>query len=869
MFKKVIIVFILVFFMVFCPAQQVRPSKSSEIYRELKTLKHLPKVLYLAAHPDDENTGLLSWLINDQNVETGYLSLTRGDGGQNLLGTEQGAALGLIRTHELLEARKLDGAQQFFTRAIDFGFSKNTTDTFKQWDTDIITADVVWVIRTFRPDIIICRFPPTAAAGHGQHAASAVVAEKAFKLAGDKTAFPNQLKYVNIWQPKRLLWNTFRFGGVNTTAENQLKITVGQYDAQLGMGYGELAGLSRSLHKSQGAGTQSVAGIKTEYFSHVLGEPAKTTLFDGVTKAWTAKGNADIDQALDKIVSAFNFNYPDLSLPDLLALRKKIMELKDSDLKNDKIKSLDNIILSCAGFMGEVVTNQAEAVAGDNYNFRLNLISRAENPVVLENVKWVSKSESFNRKLSKDSLITIEHKIQIPADAALTEPYWLVKPATNAGTFSVPNDTLIGLPEAESPLNVLVGLKIGSEKFQVKLPLSFKKLDPVRGDVVEALRIVPALELKFTQPLYLVKENEDLHLSLNVKVNSDKPFGNGKLNLMYNGERLGGADVSSINGKDFTIDCVIPKNKLASIHSNRLQLEANYVADGVMYNKKQVLIQYPHLPSLQYFAPATVIVMKGDIQAKVKKVGYLEGAGDFIPEFLRIAGIQVDVLKDEDFYGNIDESDGNGSQNKLSQYDAIVLGVRTNNTEKKLGRWMPFLWSYVKAGGNLVMQYNTNQDTTVNQLGMYSFSIANKRVTEENAEVKFLNPNHKLLNFPNKITADDFNGWVQERGAYFPDQWDAVYEPLFEMHDTGEEPLQGSTLYTKYGKGNFIYTPLSFFRQLPAGNVGAARLFLNFLSAQKKLMNKQLKNWNTWYILLAAALVLQIAFYYVFTKFWA
>ena len=833
MFKKVFSIFILGFFTVFCSAQQVRPSKSSEIYRELKTLKHLPKVLYLAAHPDDENTGLLSWLINYQNVETGYLSLTRGDGGQNLLGTEQGAALGLIRTHELLEARKLDGAQQFFTRAIDFGFSKNTTDTFKQWDENSITADVVWVIRKFRPDVIICRFPPTAAAGHGQHAASAVLAEKAFKLAGDKTAFPDQLKYVNVWQPKRLLWNTFRFGSVNTTAENQLKVTVGQYDAQLGMGYGELAGLSRSLHKSQGAGTQSVAGIRTEYFSHVLGEPAKATLFDGVNQTFTAKGNADIDQSLNKIISDFNFNQPELSLPTLFVLRKKVMAINDLNLKKDKIKSLDNIILSCAGFMGEVVTNQAEAVAGENYNFRLNMISRAENPVVLENVKWLSQSENLNRKLSKDSLITIEHQIQIPADAALTEPYWLAKPAKDAATFSVPNDTLIGLPEAESPLNVLLDLKIGSEKFQVKLPLSFKKLDPVRGDVVEGLRIVPALELKFTQPLYLVKENEDLHLSLNIKVNSNKQFKNGKVNLIYKGEQLGSADVKSLNGKDNTIDYVIPKAKLSSINSNRLQLDANFVADGVTYNKKQVLIQYPHLPSLQYFAPATVVVMKGDIQAKVKKVGYIQGAGDFIPEFLRIAGIQVGVLKDEDFYGNSDEAGGNRNQNKLSQYDAIVMGVRANNSEKKLGRWMPFLWSYVKAGGNLVMQYNTNQDTTVEQLGMYHFSIANKRVTEENAAVKFLNPNHKLLNFPNKITADDFNGWVQERGAYFPDQWDAAYEPLFEMQDTGEEPLQGSTLYAKYGKGNFIYTPLAFFRQLPAGNVGAARLFLNFLSAQK------------------------------------
>lgn len=833
MFKKVSTVLILGLYTVFCSAQQVRPSKSSEIYRELKTLKQLPKVLYLAAHPDDENTGLLSWLINDQNVETGYLSLTRGDGGQNLLGTEQGAALGLIRTHELLEARKLDGAQQFFTRAIDFGFSKNTTDTFKQWNADNITADVVWVIRKFRPDVIICRFPPTAAAGHGQHAASAVVAEKAFKLAGDKNAFPDQLKYVNVWQPKRVLWNTFRFGGVNTTAENQLKVTVGQYDAQLGMGYGELAGLSRSLHKSQGAGTQSVAGIRTEYFAHVAGEPAKATLFDGVVKTWSAKGNTDIDQSLDKIISDFNFNEPDRSLPALLTLRKKVMALQDADLKKDKIKSLDNIILSCAGFMGEAVTNQAEAVAGDHYNFRLNLISRASNPVVLENVKWLNQSESFNRKLSKDSLITIQHDIQIPEDAALTEPYWLAKAPVNAATFSVPNDTLVGLPEAESPLNVLLSLKIGSENFEVKLPLSFKKLDPVRGDVVEALRIVPALELKFTQPLYVVKENEDLHLGLNFKVNSNKQFNKGILNLMYNGERLGSTEVSSLHGKDFTLDYVIPKAKLASLNSGRLQLDADYIADGVTYNKKQILIQYPHLPTLQYFAPATATVMKGDIQAKVKKVGYVEGAGDFIPDFLRIAGVQVDVLKDEDFYGNNDGSGASGSQNKLSQYDAIVLGVRANNTEKKLGRWMPFLWSYVKAGGNLVMQYNTNQDTTVDQLGMYNFSIANKRVTEENADVKFLNPNHKLLNFPNKITGDDFKGWVQERGAYFPAQWDAAYEPLFEMHDTDEEPLQGSTLYAKYGKGNFIYTPLAFFRQLPAGNVGAARLFFNFLSAQK------------------------------------
>ncbi|GGE68155.1 LmbE family N-acetylglucosaminyl deacetylase [Pedobacter psychrotolerans] len=822
MFKRLAIVFILGFFTVFCSAQQVRPAKSSEIYRELKTLKHLPKVLYLAAHPDDENTGLLSWLINDQNVETGYLSLTRGDGGQNLLGTEQGAALGLIRTHELLEARKLDGAQQFFTRAIDFGFSKNTDDTFKQWDADSITADVVWVIRKFRPDVIICRFPPTAAAGHGQHAASAVVAEKAFKLAGDQTAFPNQLKYVNVFQPKRILWNTFRFGSTNTTAENQLKATVGQYDAQLGMGYGELAGLSRSLHKSQGAGTQSVAGVRTEYFSPVLGDQAKATLFERIPMNWSDRGINDIDELIDITLLSFDYNHPDKSLHGLLMLRKKIAELQDVNLRKDKLAAIDHIILSCTGFMGEVVTNQAEAIAGDSYNFRLNVIARASAPVLLEQVNWINQTDNLNRRVSGDSLLTIERKIQIPAGAGLTEPYWLEKPAKNAATFSVTNDTLIGLAENESALNVVLSLKIGTEQFKVKLPLSFKKLDPVKGDVVEQLRIVPALGLSFAEPVYFAREKEGLAVTLRLK--ATKSINYGKVDF-----KIGNVIIKSFTGINLpentvTIkDFLIPAEDLSKIKTSQNKLEAVFSAEQNTFTKGQVLIQYPHLPSLQYFVPASTWLLKGDIKVLAKKVGYIQGAGDLIPEFLSQAGLQVDVLTEADILNPA----------KLATYDAIVTGVRVINTEKRIKNWQPALKAYVENGGTMVMQYNTTQDMALQDFGVYPFTISSKRVTEENAAVKFLNPNHKLLNYPNKITAQDFNGWVQERGAYFADQWDNRYEPLFEMNDTGEEPLKGSTLYAKYGKGNFIYSPLAFFRQLPAGNVGAARLFFNFISAGK------------------------------------
>jgi len=822
MFKRLTIIFILGFFALFCSAQQIRPAKSSEIYRELKTLKHIPKVLYLAAHPDDENTGLLSWLVNDQNVETAYLSITRGDGGQNLLGTEQGAALGLIRTHELLEARKLDGAQQFFTRAIDFGFSKNTDDTFKQWDADSITADVVWVIRKFRPDVIICRFPPTSAAGHGQHSASAVIAEKAFKAASDKNMFPNQLKYAGVWQPKRMLWNTFRFGSTNTTAENQLKINVGQYNAQLGMGYGELAGLSRSLHKSQGAGTQSVAGIRTEYFTHVLGTPAKESLFDKIPMNWSDKGIGDVDELIDIILLSFDYNRPDKSLHGLLMLRKRIAELPDANLRRDKLEAIDHIILSCTGFMGEVVTNQAEAIAGGSYNFRLNVIARSSSLVTLEKVNWINLTDNLNRKLSADSLITIERKIQIPANAPSTEPYWLEKPVKNAATFSVANDTLIGSAETEAALNVSLSLKIGIEKFEVKLPLSYKKLDPVKGDVVEQLRIVPALDLSFAEPVYFAREKEDLKVTLRLKAN--KYINYGKVSF-----KIGNTIIKTFTGinlpeNTITIkDFLIPAEDLAKIKASQNKLEAVFTSENDEFTKGQILIQYPHLPSLQYFVPATSWLLKGNIKVIAKRIGYIQGAGDLIPEFLRQGGLQVDILNESDIL----------NPTKLATYDAIVTGVRVINTEKRIKNWQTALKGYVENGGTMVMQYNTTQDMALQDFGVYPFSISGKRVTEENAAVKFLNPNHKLLNYPNKITAEDFNGWVQERGAYFPDKWDEKYEPLFEMNDTGEESLKGSTLYAKYGKGNFIYTSLAFFRQLPAGNVGAARLFFNFISIGK------------------------------------
>ncbi|MDE1190583.1 MAG: PIG-L family deacetylase [Arachidicoccus sp.] len=821
MSKQIYFSSLLLLFFIKTFAQQVRPETSASIYRDIETIQHLPKVLYIAAHPDDENTGLLTWLVNGAQVQTAYLSLTRGDGGQNILGNEQGAALGLIRTHELLDARALDGAQQFFSRAIDFGFSKNWQDTYAQWNVDSIVNDVVWVIRKYRPDIIICRFPPNTMAGHGQHAASAIAAAKAFDLSGDKNAFPQQLKYVKPWQPKRLLWNAYNSD--NTASNNLLQLIIGEYDSNLGMGYGELAGKSRSMHKSQGEGTPAVAGIKSEYFSLVKGEPATHSLFDGLDTSWTSIQLPEIDHTISQILSSFNFNRPDESLPSLLKIRTILLQHTDKEIVNDKLQILDKVILSCAGFMAEAVTDQPQAIAGNSYNFRLNAIARSSLPVILESVQWLNEKETIEKVLSNDIQEGFSRNITIPQDAHITEPYWLSNAPATPVEFSVPNDTLIGYPEAPSALNAIAEIKIGDQHFTVTLPLSYKKLDPVKGDVIEQLRIVPAMNISFQNRIYFLKDNEDsLHVNIRFQNNGDKDLSGGTLTLKKGNKILSTfkniSFSSLIDIKSFSI-----KKSLLAIDSSSIGLSAVYNKDGKDYDKEQHIISYPHIPTLQYFTPANATILQADMKITAKKIGYIPGAGDFFPQFLNEAGLDIEILKPEDILDS----------NKLNTFDAIVTGVRIVNVQKQFPLWYPYLMNYIKQGGTLIMQYQRLENLSLRNFGPYPFTVENKRVTEENSDVKFLHPEDRLMNYPNKITPDDFKGWVQERGAYFAGTWDNNYTPLFEMHDTNEAPLQGSTIYARYGKGCYIYTSLSFFRQLPLGNMGAVRLFYNFLSAGK------------------------------------
>lgn len=800
-------------------AQQHRPATSASIYRDIAQLGNLTRVLYLAAHPDDENTRLLAWLVNDQHVQTAYLSLTRGDGGQNILGSEQGAALGLIRTYELLEARKLDGAGQFFSRAIDFGFSKTYNETFLHWDRRILLQDVVKVIRQYKPDIVICRFPPNEQAGHGQHAASAIMGAEAFQKSGDSTY---ELADTKPWKPKRILWNTYRFGDRNTTSEDQFKMRVGNYSAPLGMGYGELAGISRSIHRSQGAGTPSVAGVQTEYFSLVAGDSLKQDLFEGLDISWRRVGRPEIGETIKSILEDFDYNAPQLSLPALLELREEINTVRNKYWREEKLRALDAVLASAAGWMMEVTTNVPEVAAGDSVSMTARFIARSgKTPITIKEIAWRPQVVStLNWKLKSDSLYSLQQSTKLDAELPVTEPYWLQQ-KSESGFYAVP-EHLLGLPTTPNALVATCKLAIGDADLSIPVPISFKKLDPLKGDVVEALRIVPPLSIDWSAPLQVTETDGSLRLQVHLR--TFKPIQNGTLTIF---NQVFKKEIHGINlraGIDTLIPATLSDREVKQAGNDEFSLSVGLKPEGdagAAWNRAMHLIRYDHLPTLQYFTPAETRVLRRSWKVSVKKIGYLEGAGDKTADVLRQCGLDVTTIKESEL----------SDVALLQHYDAIVTGIRAANTRKEMKYWMPVLLAYVQQGGTLVLQYNTLQDMATKDLGPFPFTLANLRVTEEDAPVTILNPDHPLLQRPNPIQAADFAGWVQERGLYFAKDWDSQYTPLLQMNDAGEDPLRGALLHMPYGKGQYIYTSLSFFRQLPAGNKGAIRLFMNLLSA--------------------------------------
>ncbi|WP_300355893.1 PIG-L family deacetylase [Fluviicola sp.] len=806
-------------------AQTSPELNSAEILLGIKKLNTVGSVLYVAAHPDDENTRLLGYLAKEKNFRTGYLSLTRGDGGQNLIGKEQGEALGLIRTQELLAARRTDGAEQFFTRANDFGFSKNPEETFTIWNKDSILADVVLTIRRFKPDVIICRFPTTGEGGHGHHTASAILAMEAFDLAADPTKFPEQLKEVEVWQTKRIFWNTFNFGGNNTTSEDQLKLNVGTYNPLLGMNYGEVAANSRSMHKSQGFGSAKQRGESIEYFKFLKGEVASTDIFEGVDASWKRLSTAgNIDELISKCISTFNPQHPEQSLPALESIYAKLQQLDDKDpstryWKKVKLAACQELILQCAGLWMEAYVNDYSAVPGNEISISAQIIARNPGNVKLKSISFIDQTnKETNLQLSTNKLEIIDQKEILPKTTAYSAPYWLVEPHT-VGMYTVEDPALIGVPENRASKSVIYHLAIDGIDFQIARGLVFKSTDPVKGEVYRPFEILPPVTINISDQVLVFSALTPKEISFVVKANAPKVKGNVQVAVPTGWKiEIKNPEINlEKKGDEQIVKAILTPDK----NGKDGQLRASVSVDGNVYSKSITRIEYDHIPYQFILSDAEAKIVFLDLKKTKNKIAYIPGAGDNVPACLTQIGYDVTFLTDELL-----------AKEDLSVYSSIVTGIRAYNTNDRLPVYHEKLMAYVHQGGNLIVQYNTNNRIAPmeTKIGPYPFTISRDRVTDDNAKVEFINPKHPVLNTPNVITERDFDGWIQERGIYFATELDSHYETVFSMQDPNEKPSKGSLIIAKHGKGNFVYTGLVFFRELPAGIPGAYRLFVNLLS---------------------------------------
>lgn len=822
------IILITICFLIFVPfslkSQPVKTYNAAQIKLALKKLNTVGSVLYVGAHPDDENTAFLSYCSSGKLLRTGYLSLTRGGGGQNLIGDEQGDLLGVIRTQELLRAREIDGAEQFFARAVDFGYTKSQQETFKFWNKEELLSDVVWVVRKFRPDVIVTRFPTTGEGRHGQHTASAILALEAFELAGDSSAFTDQLEYVGVWSPKRIYWNgwTPAFKVMDLDPDTLININLGSYNTLLGNSYTEISAIGRSMHKSQGFGDSGWRGNYINYFVYMDGDIATNDLFSNIDFTWKRVNNSDeISKLLNEAYESFEAENPSRIIPLLLAVYKNVNDLSDEYWSEIKGREILNLIRACAGIWIEAVTEERILTPGSKFMVKAGVVNRSDLPFKLEGIHITHQvaDSSMDKILLEGDFVEVEKEIHLPESIDITQPYWLEN-ERNGAIYYVDAQSLMGIPEKRSPLLAHFRLSFNETNLVFSTPLLYRETDPTRGEVYSPIAFAPPVTVNFESDLYLFRSNKKRELRVILKNHKDNTSGIVKLNAPGNWKIEPAEidfDFENKNEEKHFIFYISPPDK-----ESQDKVTAELLIDDKKYSDSFALISYDHIPLQTVFPKAKINLVRLDMGEKVvNKIGYLNGSGDKIPYYLNELGFEVKILTDEDL------SNGN-----LLQYDVIISGIRSYNTNKRMEVYQENILEYVANGGTYIVQYNTLGKRYADP-GPYELKISRDRVTEEDAAVKILIPNHPLMNFPNKITNKDFTGWIQERGLYFPNEWDDEYEPLFEMNDFNESPKRGALLYTEYGDGIFIYTGLSFFRELPAGVPGAYRLFVNLISAGK------------------------------------
>jgi LmbE family N-acetylglucosaminyl deacetylase len=787
---------------------------SSQQYHQLLQLRETKRVLYVAAHPDDENTRMIAYLANGEHAEVAYLSLTRGDGGQNLIGKELGIELGQIRTQELIKARSVDGGQQFFTRALDFGYSKDPTETLQNWDKQKVLADVVWAIRSFQPDIIITRFNTTPGITHGHHTTSAILANEAFALSGDPKAYPDQLTHVKPWQAKRIFFNAYNFRGEfePEPGKRYNAMEVGGYDPLLGKTYHQLAADSRTMHKSQGFGSTAGAGSAKDFLEQLGGDSYVSSPFDGINSRWDAvSGGLEVKAKIDQLLETFSLRETEKNLPSLLEIRAAMLRLDSgSFLVKEKLKKVENLIFQSLGVKIEYVATKEFGYPGEKIQTELLLVNPSQESI--SEVSFQLYGTNYGGKDAKGNEGTrLPLAFEIDPQESYSQPYWLQEPLDGA-LFSISDQQKIGLP-FELNFAGNLSFSLGGQKFQVPVPLVYKYNDPIDGEVKQPFTFVPEVTLLPSKELVFLVDGADP--TIEVLVNFQNQLLDGNLDfkgLSPNQFKLVGVeDLPVQKQRKYTVTFLPQKN-------GKQVISARFTtSDGKIFDQVTQRISYKHIPNLTYFSPAEVQLIQEDWNVSGGKVGYIVGAGDEVPEVLSALGYQVSFLEEDNM--ELDE---------LKQYQAIVVGIRAYNTQEALASKQQVLLEYMKLGGNVILQYNTSSPLVTSQLGPYPFEIGRDRVAVEGSPVD-ADWESSLLSSPNRIQQKDFEGWVQERGLYFASKVDERYQSPLTLQDPGEAPTKGALITAKVGAGTYTYTGLSFFRQLPAGVLGAIKLVINLI----------------------------------------
>ncbi len=788
----------------------------------------------IAAHPDDENTALLAYFARGRKFRTAYLSLTRGEGGQNLIGPEQGDLLGIIRTQELLAARRIDGAEQLFTRAIDFGFSKSAEETLAKWGHEKVLADVVWNIRRFRPDVILLVFSGTSRDGHGHHQSSAILAKEAFAAAADRNRFPEQLKWVEPWQATRVFWNVFYWSAererVIKEYPDHVRIDPGEFDPVLGYSYAEIAGMSRSMHRSQGFGAAERKGRSENYLVVVAGEPAKADPFDGIDTSWKRVfGGAEIGAILEEAARTFRPERPEETVPLLLKARPLVATVKHPWAAR-KLAELDETIALCTGLWLDASAERYAVAPGSSLKVETVALNRSSFPLKLagaavEGADGAPGGTAASMPLDYNQPVRQTVTVSLPPDQPYSQPFWLREPK-DANLYHIGSQELVGVPESPPALRARFRLVAGSQEIELVRPVAHRYVDRVAGEQVRPLDIVPPVAVRIAEPVRMFPDTHPRPLGVRLKANGSGVSGDVLLRIpsgwKASPERVPFRTSEPGEERVLSFDVTPPAG------ASRGEVTAIAVVGGREISSGADVIEYPHIPPQAVFPPSRAELVRTDVRVLARRIGYIAGAGDEVPQALRQLGCEVTLLSEEEL-----------ARGDLAQYDAIVTGVRAYNVRPDLRASQQRLMDYVQGGGTLVVQYNVlpfgGEDPALGKLGPYPLTVGRGRVSVEEAPVTFPNPDHPLLSAPNHITAVDFEGWVQERGLYFASAWDQRYETLFESHDPGEAPLTGGTLVSRYGKGVYIFTAFSWFRQLPAGVPGAFRIFANFLSAGRSL----------------------------------